>query len=65
MTVTRLVYPIDTTVVTKSGKSKTQRTLSNIILLGVRQRTVMHASYVSDFLEAMQPETVFMQIAPD
>ena len=26
---------------------------------------MIHASYVSDFLEAMKPESVFMQVAPD
>ena len=42
ITVTRLVYPVKV-----NGKTK----LSDIILLGVRQRTVIHASYVNGKLE--------------
>ena len=38
---------------------------STIILLGVKRRTLIHASYVHDFLESMKPETVFMQLPPD
>ena len=56
MTISRLVYPVWI-----DGKRK----LSDIILLGVRQRTVIHASYVNDFLEALKPESVFLQIPPD
>ena len=51
VTISRLVYPV---------KLNGKRKLSDIILLGVRQRTVIHASYVSDFLEALKPESVFM-----
>lgn len=55
-TISRLTYPV-----TVNGK----RRMSDILLLGVRQRTVIHASYVNDFLEALKPESVFMQVAPD
>ena len=39
--------------------------MSDIVLLGVKQRTLVHASYVYDFLETIRPETVFCQIPPD
>ena len=39
--------------------------MSSIILLGVKRRTLVHASYVHDFLESMKPETVFVQMPPD
>jgi len=56
VTVSRLVYPV-----TVKGKKR----MSDIILLGVRQRTVIHASYVNDFLEALKPESVYVQMSPD
>ena len=65
ITINRLVYPVDSTKVNKSGEREVQRTLSNIILLGVKQGAVIHASYVTDFLDSFQPESVFMQVAPD
>ena len=51
MTVQKLVYPVEVDNVRK---------MSSIILLGVKRRTLIHASYVYDFLQAMQPETVFV-----
>jgi hypothetical protein len=36
-----------------------------LILLGVKRRTMIHASYVYDFLEASKAETIFIQQAPD
>ena len=56
VSVSRLVYPVKV-----DGKKR----LSDIILLGVRQRTVIHASYVNDFVEALKPESVYMQVPPD
>lgn len=56
VTISRLSYPVTV---------KGERRLSNILLLGVKQRTVIHASYVNDFLEALKPESVFMQVPPD
>ena len=53
VTVSKLRYPND------SG------TLSTIILLGVKQRTIIHASYVHDFLAEFSPEAVFVQMPPD
>ena len=44
MTIQRLVYPVEVDKVQK---------MSNIILLGVKRRTLIHASYVYDFLQAM------------
>ena len=51
VTVSRLVYPV-----LVNGKKQ----LSDIVLLGVRQRTVIHASFVNDFLEALKPESVYI-----
>lgn len=56
VTISRLVYPV-----VLDGKRK----LSDIILLGVKRRTVIHASYVADFLDALKPESVFLQVPPD
>ena len=39
--------------------------MSTVILLGVKQRTIIHASYVNDFLAEFQPESVFLQVPPD
>lgn len=36
-----------------------------MILLGVKRRTMIHASYVYDFLETLKPEMVYIQQAPD
>ena len=49
ITISRLVYPMD-----KKGK------LSTIVLLGVKRRTMIHASYVYDFLETLKPEMVYI-----
>jgi hypothetical protein len=35
--------------------------LSTVILLGVKRRTMIHASYVYDFLETFKPEMIFVQ----
>lgn len=53
VTISRLVYPID-------GKN-----LATVLLLGVKRRTIIHASYVHDFLETVQPSVVFVQQSPD
>ena len=52
ITISKLAYPAN-------GK------LSTVILLGVKQRTIIHASYVSDFLAEFKPKSVFVQIPPD
>jgi hypothetical protein len=49
---TKLIYP-------------REKTMSTIILLGVKRRTMIHASYVYDFLETLNPEVVFIEQAPD
>jgi hypothetical protein len=41
VTISRLDYPVY-----KNGK----QVLSTVILLGVKQRTIVHASFVNDFL---------------
>ena len=38
---------------------------SEVLLVGVKRRTQIHASYVYDFLNAMKPESVFVQMPPD
>jgi hypothetical protein len=43
ITISKLIYPMD-----KAGKK-----LSTVILLGVKRRTMIHASYVYDFLETI------------
>lgn len=48
ITMTKLIYP-------------RENTLSTIILLGVKRRTMIHASYVYDFLETLNPEVVFIE----
>jgi hypothetical protein len=53
VTISKLVYPM--------GKGE----LSTIILLGVKRRTMVHASYVYDFLETMNPSMVYVQHPPD
>jgi hypothetical protein len=52
ISISKLSYPVN-------GK------LSTIILLGIKQRTIIHASYVNDFLAEFNPKSVFMQISPD
>ena len=42
ISISRLVYPID------GGKN-----LATVLLLGVKRRTIVHASYVHDFLETI------------
>lgn len=39
--------------------------ISSVVLLGVKRRTMVHASYVYDFLETLKPEIVFVQQPPD
>lgn len=56
VTISRLEYPVYV-----EGKLK----MSTVILLGVKQRAIIHASFVNDFLEALKPETVFLQVPPD
>lgn len=41
VTISRLVYPVDA------------KNLATVILLGVKRRTIIHASYVHDFLETV------------
>ena len=38
---------------------------SFVYLVGVKQRTMVHASYVYDFLDAMKVDSIFIQQAPD
>ena len=66
VTISRLEYPVYV-----NGK----QAMSTVILLGVKQRAIIHASFVNgkpppsdptlDFLEAIKPETVFLQVPPD
>lgn len=56
VSISRLEYPVFV-----DGK----KAMSTIILLGVKPRAVIHASFVNDFLEAIKPETVFLQLPPD
>ena len=53
VSVSRLVYPID------------KKNLATVLLIGVKRRTIIHASYVHDFLETVQPNVVFVQQSPD
>lgn len=50
ITLSRLVYPMD-----KQGR------LSTIVLVGVKRRTMIHASYIYDLLEHLKPEMVYVQ----
>ena len=50
VTIQRLAYPVQV-------GDRIQ--MSDVVLLGVKQRTLVHASYVYDFLETIKPETVF------
>ncbi|TNV80742.1 hypothetical protein FGO68_gene107 [Halteria grandinella] len=38
---------------------------SEIILVGVKQRVVVHSSFVYDLLQEMRPESIFVQLPPD
>lgn len=48
LSISRLVYPM----------SKTQ--MSTVLLVGVKRRTMIHASYIYDFLDEMKPDLVFI-----
>jgi len=52
MNISKLVYPIPGTGNKKKGEAPKMATL---IVLGVKQRTIIHASFVNDFLEQMKP----------
>ena len=40
-------------------------TKSELILVGVKRRAILHSSYVNDLLFELQPECTFLQLAPD
>jgi hypothetical protein len=34
--------------------------MSTVLLVGVKRRTMIHASYIYDFLDEMKPDLVFI-----